>query len=40
MKLSENDVFRRAVKKLIEDNSVYPVGFYARIFELIEEHEE
>jgi len=40
MKLSENDVFRRAIRKLLESNSIYISGFETEVFNLIQEHEE
>jgi len=40
MKLSENDAFRREIRKLLELNSVYGVGIETEVFNLIQEHEE
>ena len=40
MKLSENDVFIRKMRKLLENNSIYNVGLNINLLKLIEEHEE
>lgn len=40
MELSENDAFRREIRKLLENESIYLIGFDDKIFKLIDKYED